>query len=880
MWFATSFFLARLLALFKHIVFYNVPKDKGKSMKKMLRCSFFWALALSASALSGCAGGNEGGSSSSVVDLSTLALSTVDKTLVGEKEKLAVTLQGEALSSYKLKVLRDGNEESDAYTAENGTIQYLKTGTYTLKASVPSLGEAQVGEDVTVYPSIEEEIKAIPFENLILGETYSISPHLDSKLADFAYDCSDANSFLEVTSQNTLKVVGVSRGNLKISRKSSGDVVFNDLAIVKSTIVVSQIRDYLYNAGIIASSAAPVSKDNMAQVKSLSFKKTLVDDLDATISIAACPNLESLTITDSNLSDLSFLKGLSNLTSLALNDNAISDISPLGDCRKLSALNLSGNQIADITPLRRLDVISDLNLRDNLITDLGPLSSLASLNKLYLGYNDFSKITDIAGLTNLKDLDLSYSKITFENAVVLDYLKSLEYLDLSGISVDLSLMPSSLPAIKTLKLDNCGINNYTDLVGVLSNYPSLTGLSIAYDEVMDTDLDTILSLKALTSLDLSGNPLTLDESKNTNTFAGMSALLELSFAGCNNIPNLSALSAIKENLTSLNLSGCNSLSDFASIKDFKNLKTLNIRNDFNLLNDDIIATLKAWVGTDLKHPAIAIELLSDGSSLNDFTFYTSLASLKKACTSTSSSAFTYSGDASRLVVSFANESYNSSLENWPNFTLTLPKSVSYVYWAGLPKRSVKGFSLVAADRTADLSFAFENMTLSYFYRNPAITMLGTSTLRLSFYGQNNALIGSFGPGGANGSGTGESGQNGENGYSAIKANGNVRFDVYSPLSLRGGDGGKGGDGISGNFFSVHHGGNGGNGGNGADAVTLNGKFTIVRHVKDYSVTMNGGAGGAGGKHGEYLGADGHDGSSGSNGGSSNVTPEEYFKRSR
>jgi hypothetical protein len=859
-------------------------------MDKMRRGRCFYMLALSASLLCGCGNGSTSSSvassSSLAVDLSTLAMTTVDKTLVAEKEKLDVTLKGESVSSYTLSVTHDGALDSASYKVENGTIEYLKTGTFVVSASLPEYGSKKVDETVTVYPSIEEEIKAIPFENLILGKTYSVSPNLVSKLADFSYDTSDASSFLEVTSDNTLKVVGVSRGDLKISRKSSGAVVFNDLAIVKSTVVVAQIRDNLYNAGVLASPGSPASKDDLGKVKSLSFKKTLVDDLDATVSIAACPNLESLTITECNLVNLGFLTDLPKLTNLNLSDNAISDITAIGSCRKLTDLDLSGNAISDATPIRRLDVIANLNLRDNLITDLGPLSSLMTLRKLYLGYNDFAKITDIAGLTDLSDLDLSYSKITFDNAVVFDYFKKLEYLDLSGITIDLTSMPASLPNIHTLKFDNCGLNNYTDLVSVLSNYPSLTGLSLAYDEVGDSDLNEILALKGLTALNLSGNPLSLDESKNTNTFEGMSALTELSLEGCNNIPNLAPLEKIQENLISLDLSGCNSLSDFANVTAFKNLKDLYIQNDFNLLTQDIITSLKTWIGSDPKHPAINIVLLNDGSQIGDFTYYTNLKEFEAECKATGST-YTYTGKGSRIVLSFANEAYDSSLAIELGMVIDLPKSVTSLYLAGLKKHYIHKLAFVAEDRTADLNVAFENIDVTSPDAMPFFSTLGTSTLRCSYYGVLDVFRGGVGETGStgadySGNSAGQQGGTGKMGYPTFKSNGGVRLDVYTSITFfggKGGRGGQGGSGTDGGLFGIgwKYGGAGGNGGTGGYALSANGTATLIRHKQQYVVNLYGGDGGDAGTNGFKANSSG---SKGANGKSANVSVNEFFKRSK
>jgi len=84
-------------------------------------------------------------------------------------------------------------------------------------------------------------------------------------------------------------------------------------------------------------------------------------------SISKYKNLKQLNLFGTNLSDISFLKGLTLLTELSLADNQIIDISPLRGLTDLQELILANNQISDVSPLFGLTRLRKLRLEDNKI---------------------------------------------------------------------------------------------------------------------------------------------------------------------------------------------------------------------------------------------------------------------------------------------------------------------------------------------------------------------------------------------------------------------------------------------------------------------------------------------------------------------------------
>ncbi|CBW26568.1 putative internalin A-like exported protein [Halobacteriovorax marinus SJ] len=95
----------------------------------------------------------------------------------------------------------------------------------------------------------------------------------------------------------------------------------------------------------------------------------------------------SLSVTESNLSDLRLIATLKNLTELDLGDNEIEDISPLSSLVNLTKLNLRENRIYNLQALTSLLNLTSLELSDNEIEDASPLSRLGNITYLDLRNN-------------------------------------------------------------------------------------------------------------------------------------------------------------------------------------------------------------------------------------------------------------------------------------------------------------------------------------------------------------------------------------------------------------------------------------------------------------------------------------------------------------
>ena len=142
--------------------------------------------------------------------------------------------------------------------------------------------------------------------------------------------------------------------------------------------------------------------------------------------------LESLSLRDNKVKDISPLQGLKKMELLDLSNNEIEDISVLANMKRLSGLYLSNNQISDITVLHELKKLAGLDLYGNKVSDLGPLRGLMKLSTLDVARNELENedLQDIENLTGLHGLYLGFNRI--QDVSTLTGLCELRTLDLRG----------------------------------------------------------------------------------------------------------------------------------------------------------------------------------------------------------------------------------------------------------------------------------------------------------------------------------------------------------------------------------------------------------------------------------------------------------------
>ncbi len=118
-----------------------------------------------------------------------------------------------------------------------------------------------------------------------------------------------------------------------------------------------------------------------------------------------------------------------NLTELNLNGRVITDLAPIAELKQLQTLRLANTQLQDITVLTALPRLTILDISYNQIESIAPIAQISTIRSLNIAYNPFSDISPIGKiLTPATE-------------------QEWQFLDLSGIEVDISTCPDNLEDI-------------------------------------------------------------------------------------------------------------------------------------------------------------------------------------------------------------------------------------------------------------------------------------------------------------------------------------------------------------------------------------------------------------------------------------------------
>ena len=122
-------------------------------------------------------------------------------------------------------------------------------------------------------------------------------------------------------------------------------------------------------------------------------------------------NVQELRMSDTNLSDISFVLHMPRLEILHLDHSDVRDISPLSSASMLEELWLDYTKVSDISALSNLEHIRVLTLRESKILDISPLSNLHKLEVLDVSNTSVFDISPIRKGGNLKALSIRNTQV-------------------------------------------------------------------------------------------------------------------------------------------------------------------------------------------------------------------------------------------------------------------------------------------------------------------------------------------------------------------------------------------------------------------------------------------------------------------------------------
>lgn len=267
--------------------------------------------------------------------------------------------------------------------------------------------------------------------------------------------------------------------------------------------------------------------------------------------LASCTMLEEF-LCQGALTSLETLSELSELRTVSLINSEISDIGFLGSLKKLENLDLSENPISDIRALAGLISLRHLFINSTKVTSLNAISGCMKLKALHCNDTDISILDALTDKIELEHLGLSNTKVSVLNALAgCSGLRSLSLTGCNGVS-DISAL-AKLSCLKELFIGATLVDNIKALSDMdhltvldasglkwLNNISPIAGCKeLTYLKILGcnvSDIDVLRACKKLKELDLSYNPV-----EDITFLEGLPELTGVSFDGCKDIESFAPL---------------------------------------------------------------------------------------------------------------------------------------------------------------------------------------------------------------------------------------------------------------------------------------------------------------------------------------------------
>lgn len=166
----------------------------------------------------------------------------------------------------------------------------------------------------------------------------------------------------------------------------------------------------------IGKDAGPLTKADLAKVKSINLTQVTVDYLDPCV-FPLLTNVHDIFLGQGELDDLKPLEGLTQLVSLRAAINKVKDIKPLARMTKLDRLDLARSQVSDLTPIGNMTELTELALDDAPVADLTPLAKCSKLERLSIKNTRVTDLKPLQTLRKLKVLSIQGSPVTDTNVL-------------------------------------------------------------------------------------------------------------------------------------------------------------------------------------------------------------------------------------------------------------------------------------------------------------------------------------------------------------------------------------------------------------------------------------------------------------------------------
>lgn len=196
--------------------------------------------------------------------------------------------------------------------------------------------------------------------------------------------------------------------------------------------------------------------------------------------LKSLPALEELDLHGCSISSLAFLEGAPSLKKLDLSRNAVGNLTVLATIPTLQTLDLSDNAVSDLSPLAGLTELTSLDVSENVLTTIAPIRNCVKLSYLDVSDNKIVEISAVQKLTGLTEFRAEKNQIT--DCAALSGCTELRKLDLSNNQLADITMLSGLTKMSEFDFsyNQCtalpALGSGSGLVTVDGSYNQLTSL--------------------------------------------------------------------------------------------------------------------------------------------------------------------------------------------------------------------------------------------------------------------------------------------------------------------------------------------------------------------------------------------------------------------
>ena len=273
--------------------------------------------------------------------------------------------------------------------------------------------------------------------------------------------------------------------------------------------------------------------------------------LTDTAFISRQPRLAALYLRDCSLTDDALTDVGQTINTLDVSDNPA--LSRLPDLPDLSTLRLDGTAISDLSPAASCASLSEISANDAPVTDISCLGELTGLTSLSFDRCGISVLPDRFASLRIRSLSLAGAQ--FEDPGALTDQTTLETVDLSDAALtDISWLAKSAETLTSLDLSRMSVTP-KDL-SVLSSLGSLTAVSL--DEIPLISLDFFARARSLKWLSAEACGLT-----DISALQHCPKLVRASLC-LNAITDVSALAGLEGNELTIDLA-CNQITDISPL---------------------------------------------------------------------------------------------------------------------------------------------------------------------------------------------------------------------------------------------------------------------------------------------------------------------------